>query len=113
MAARTPGVIFIDDPNISPCLGGADVMISDVSSVFMEFMALDKPVILFDNPATSRYHGYDPDDIEHAWRDLGTRAASFDETKQALSHVLAHGDDKSAVRRQYAARLFAPVRSAV
>ena len=31
VAAATPGVIFVDDPNIAPSLGGADVMISDVS----------------------------------------------------------------------------------
>ena len=107
LAARTPGVVFVDDPNIAPSLGGADAMISDVSSVTMEFMALDKPVILFDNPAMERYHGYNPADIEHAWRDLATRADTFDGIKSALGGVLAAGDGKSALRRMYAERLFA------
>lgn len=106
-AEATSGVVFVDDPNIAPSLGGADVMISDVSSVFMEFMALDKPVILFDHPNMQRYHGYNPDDIEHAWRDLATRANSFDTAKAALADVLAHGDDKSPLRQRYAAQLFA------
>ncbi len=107
LAARTPGIVFVDDPNIAPCLGGADVMISDVSSVFMEFMALDKPVILFDHPNVRRYHGYNPDDIEYAWRDLATRADSFDTAKAALADVLAHGDARSAARRTYAEQVFA------
>ena len=107
LAAATPGVVFVDDPNIAPCLGGTDVLISDVSSVVMEFMALDKPVILFDHPHMTRYHGYNPNDIEHAWRDLGTRVGSLDETRDVLDEVLAHGDDRGPRRRDYAARLFA------
>ena len=107
MAAGTPGVIFVEDPNIAPYLGGADVLLSDVSSVMMEFMALDKPVILFDHPQMTRYHGYDPNDIEHAWRDLGTRVDGVDEAKRVLNDVLAHGDDRGSKRRDYATRLFA------
>lgn len=107
IAAATPSIVFVDDPNIAPSLGGADVMISDVSSVFMEFMALDKPVILFDHPNMRRYHGYNAEDIEHAWRDLATRVDSFDAARSALAGVLAHGDDKSPIRRRYAEQLFA------
>lgn len=107
IARNTPGVIFVEDPNIAPCLGGADVLISDVSSVMMEFMALDKPVILFDHPQMTRYHGYKPDDIEHAWRDLATRVASFEEMACAVDDVLANGDERGPKRREYAARLFA------
>jgi CDP-glycerol glycerophosphotransferase (TagB/SpsB family) len=99
--------VFVDDPNIAPYLGGADVLVSDVSSVVMEFMALDKPVILFDHPQMTRYHGYNPNDIEHAWRDLGTRAGSFDAVRNALTDVLANGDACGERRRDYAARLFA------
>jgi len=107
LAARTPGVVFVEDPNIAPYLGGADVLISDVSSVVMEFMALDKPVILFDHPQMTRYHGYNPADIEHAWRDLGTRVGDFDAAVRALNDVLAQGDDRASKRREYGARLFA------
>jgi hypothetical protein len=108
LAAATPGLMFVEDPNIAPALGGADVMLSDVSSVVMEFMALDKPVILFDHPRMTAYHGYHAEDIEHAWRDLGTRVASFDEARDVVDRVLADGDDgRSAIRRGYAARLFA------
>jgi len=107
IAANTPGIVFVDDPNIAPYLGGADVLVSDVSSVMMEFMALDKPVILFNHPQMTRYHGYSPHDIEHAWRDLGTCVDSIDEAKHALDNVLARGDDRGPRRREYATRLFA------
>lgn len=108
LAAATPGLVFVEDPNIAPALGGADVMLSDVSSVFMEFMALDKPVILFDNPRMTSYHGYHAEDIEHAWRDLATRVTSFDDARAAIDRVMGDGDDgRSAIRRGYAARLFA------
>lgn len=107
LAQRTPGLVFIDDANIAPTLAGSDVMVSDVSSAFMEFMALDKPVVLFNNPNASRYHGYNPDDIEWKWRDMATQAGTFDELKQALSLVLQQGDHKSGLRKGYAAELFA------
>jgi CDP-glycerol glycerophosphotransferase (TagB/SpsB family) len=97
---------FIDDPNLAPYIGGADIMISDVSSAFMEFMALDKPVILFDNPNRKMYHGYNEENIEYKWRDLAQRADSFDGVKELLESVIQRGDDKSEIRRQYSARLF-------
>ena len=106
IAANTRGVIFVEEPNIAPYLGGADVLISDVSSVVMEFMALDKPVILFDHPQMTRYHGYNPNDIEHAWRDLGTRIGSIDEAKRALDEVMAQEDERGPKRREYARQLF-------
>jgi hypothetical protein len=107
LAKKTPGVIFVDDPNIAPCLAGADLLVSDVSSVFMEFMALDKPIVLFNNPNMRRYHGFNPEDIEHRWRDLATETTTFDETKAVVGRVLVEGDGKSPIRQAYAAELFA------
>lgn len=99
---------FIEDPNIAPYLGGADVMITDVSSAAMEFMALDKPVICYNNPRREKYHGYNPQDIEWAWRDLSATAGSFEEVKVTLQKILTAGDDgKSTIRTRYAAELFA------
>ena len=105
-ATPESGIFFIDDPDIAPYLALADIMISDVSSAYMEFMALDKPVILYDNPSTNRYHGYNPKDIEYQWRNLATRINDFDSLKKSLNEVLARGDDKSAIRKQHALQLF-------
>ena len=40
-------VHFIKDFDITPYMHAADLMISDTSSVFYEFMLLDKPVISY------------------------------------------------------------------
>jgi len=40
-------VHFIEDYDITPYLHAADILISDTSSVFYEFMLLDKPVISY------------------------------------------------------------------
>jgi CDP-Glycerol:Poly(glycerophosphate) glycerophosphotransferase len=39
--------LFLEDNDITPYLHAADLLISDTSSVFYEFMILDKPVISF------------------------------------------------------------------
>lgn len=106
-AEKHENVIFIDDPNIAPYIGGADIMISDVSSACMEFMALNKPVILYNNPDREKYHSYNPENIEYQWRDLGTEVNSFEELKYKLADIIKAGDDKSEIRKAYAARLFA------
>ncbi|MCD4651001.1 MAG: CDP-glycerol glycerophosphotransferase family protein, partial [Candidatus Cloacimonetes bacterium] len=97
---------FIEDSNLAPWLALADVMISDVSSAWMEFMALDKPVILYTNPVAQHYHGYDTENIEWAWRELGTEVRSFDELKAILPGIVRFGDDKSSKRLHYANQLF-------
>lgn len=108
LAEKLPNFHFIADPNLAPYLGGADVMISDVSSAFMEFMALNKPVLLYNNPARKKYHGFNPENIEYQWRDLGTQTASFDELKKSLDELVASGDDgRTAIRHRYAEMLFA------
>jgi len=107
LAKKHDNMHFVNDPNIAPYIGGADIMVSDVSSAYMEFMALDKPVILYNNPNCDKYHGYNPDDIEYKWRDLGIQVENFDELEYKLNKLITAGDDKSDVRRTYAKRLFA------
>ena len=42
-----PQIRLINDPDITPWLQAADLLISDTSSVIYEFMTLDKPVITY------------------------------------------------------------------
>jgi glycosyltransferase involved in cell wall biosynthesis len=107
IAKNSRQIIFIEDNNIAPYIGGADIMISDVSSAFMEFMALNKPVILYDNPGWGTYHGFDPENIEYAWRDLGSRINSFEELPPLLDRLMVQSDGKELIRQKYAAQLFA------
>jgi GT2 family glycosyltransferase/CDP-glycerol glycerophosphotransferase (TagB/SpsB family)/glycosyltransferase involved in cell wall biosynthesis len=105
LAKNYPNFIFIEDPNLAPYLGGSDIMISDVSSAFMEFMSLDKPVILYNNPKLKSYHGYQEDNIEYKWRNLGTEVSSFDQLASVLPTIL-YGDNKNEIRKKYAKQLF-------
>ncbi|MCL1826634.1 MAG: CDP-glycerol glycerophosphotransferase family protein [Candidatus Cloacimonetes bacterium] len=51
----------------------ADILVSDVSSVIYEFLALEKPVLLFDSPNQKTYINYDESDLEWEFRDVGFR----------------------------------------
>ncbi len=105
-ATEYPNFIFIDDVNIAPYIGGADLMISDVSSAFMEFMALNKPVILYNNKNVKEYHGYNPENIEYKWRNLGYQVSSIYEIKNMINDIFKN-DNKSGIRIKYAKQLFA------
>ncbi|MBD3167189.1 hypothetical protein GF324_11350 [bacterium] len=107
LAQRHPNVIYVDDPDITASMLVADVMVSDVSSAFMEFICLDKPVVLFDNPNQSTYRNYDPRDIEYAWRDVGLRANSLEGVIEGVRRSFEHPEEYQSRRREYAAQLLA------
>lgn len=72
-AENNQNVYYHSGIDISPCLILADVMITDVSSVIYEFIALGKPVILFDSPLQKKYANYNPNSLEYTYRDVGYR----------------------------------------
>ncbi|MEK9751908.1 MAG: CDP-glycerol glycerophosphotransferase family protein, partial [Rhodospirillaceae bacterium] len=74
LATRYPNVALIDDPavRIADIMIAADVLISDVSSVMLEFLALDRLMVLISNP--NRFNDsthFDSAGYEWAWRDMG------------------------------------------
>ena len=100
-------IIFADELDITPFLALCDVMISDVSSAMMEFAALDKPVILFNNPNWTSYQNYNPADIEFQWRDIGVQVSDLDEMKAAVSLCLQDPGLHADKRKKYTDLLFA------
>jgi hypothetical protein len=48
--ADAPGFALVRDPDASPCLAAADVLVTDHSTVGFEFALLDRPIIVFDSP---------------------------------------------------------------
>ncbi len=93
--------------DITPFLSLCDLMISDVYSAMMEFAALDKPLVLFNNPNWKLYQNYNPDDIEFKWRDIGMQVTNLEEMKEAVKQSLANPKEFSDKRNFYTNQLFA------
>ncbi|NQT34140.1 CDP-glycerol glycerophosphotransferase family protein [bacterium] len=108
IADSDPRVIYIEDLDITPYLTASDVMVSDVSSAFMEFIALDKPVVLVNNPRRTSFIGFDPHDIEYAWRDVGINVDSADEIPLAIHRSLENPMEYSDKRKLYGPQLIGP-----
>ncbi len=85
----------------------ASLMVTDVSSVMFEFAALDRPVVLVDNPRQARYANYNPSDVEYRMRDVGVRVTNADELVAAIRDELAQPDRFQAARRRVTAAMFA------
>ncbi len=98
-------VIFIEDLDLTPSLAAADVLISDVSSAAAEFLFLDKPVIIFNNPNIKKYPFYSPDDIEYKIREACTVVNTLTELKSALDKNLKHPEELSDKRQYYTEKL--------
>ncbi|MFW6324991.1 MAG: CDP-glycerol glycerophosphotransferase family protein, partial [Desulfovibrionales bacterium] len=99
--------IFVDEQDITPFLALADVLVTDVSSTMMEFAALDKPVVLFNNPDWQKYPNYNPLDIDFAWRDIGIQTHNLEELRSAVQESLEHPERYAEMRKKYTDQLFA------
>ncbi len=103
--AADPGVRIVTDPDATPLLAAADLMVSDHSSVAFEFLLVDRPLVVLDLPgllAAARVH---PDQAR--WiREAGEPVGSVDELPAAVARGLAAPEARRAARRAVAARLF-------
>lgn len=106
--AHEPRVRVLDvAADATPFMRCASLLITDVSSVMFEFAALDRPLILVDNPLQSSYVNYCADDVEYAMRDVGVRVSSVDHLVEAVREELADPGRLSAARRRVTALMFA------
>lgn len=106
LAASRPNIHFLPvSHDLTRAMAAADIMISDVSSAFVEFMLLDRPIVLFENPRFREFVHYDPEDIEYQVRDACALTRSWDELRAEVRHALAHPEALSAVRTAYAHKL--------
>lgn len=101
LADRHRDVLFVDDLEISSAMAAADVMVSDVSSAFVEFFFLNRPVVLFVNPRHREYHNYVADDIEYRVRDACLTVGTVEELKLAVRLSFANPAEFEAQRRRY------------
>lgn len=105
IASAHSNIFYLGDADYSGMMHAADLMISDVSSIFIEFLLLDKPVVLFNNPRIKEFPYYHPEDIEYKTRDAAVQVASLDELLKAVRSELAHPENRSAIRQRYAMAL--------
>lgn len=108
MAARHPGVHLVADTHVDvvPYLLASDVLLSDASSVIFEFLALDRPVIVVNNPRRAADPAWYPTDIVWRWRDLAHEIDEPGGLPEAVEVALRDPGARQERRRAYARQLF-------
>lgn len=101
IAGNNDNILYLTDNEYSSMMHAADVMISDVSSIFVEFMLLDKPVVLFNNPELINFPDYNPNNIEYRIRDAVQEADTFPQLQQEIEKALDNPQMLNAQRRHY------------
>ncbi len=105
LAEEREDVIFLRDDDYSGMMHAADVMVSDVSSMFVEFMLLNKPVVLFNSPQLKSFENYDPSDLEHKIRDAVLEADTLPILRNKVDKALAHPEILEEQRLRYVEEL--------
>ena len=108
-AASHDRVVLVDDPDadVLPYLRAADVLVSDVSSVMFDFVAVDRPILLLRNPEyTADEAGYDAQGIEWRWRETGREILNPDDLARAVDLALKTPDAGTEVRERVRNALF-------
>jgi hypothetical protein len=106
LAARTDGLFYIIEADTTPYMKASDLMITDVSSVMFEYTALDKPIVLVDNPHQEEYVNYNMEDVEYFWRDIGARISKVEELLPCVQEELANPNQYQSQRNRCAEAMF-------
>jgi CDP-glycerol glycerophosphotransferase (TagB/SpsB family) len=103
-----PNTLLIEDrgEDVMPWLKAADVLVTDASSVQLEFLALDRPMVLIDNPERVSSLHFDPNGLEWAWRDMGENISDVAALPRAISTALDRPQERAPQRAVYRERLF-------
>lgn len=94
-------IAMLDEDDYAPMMHHCDLMLSDVSSIFVEFMLLDKPVVLFSRPDIGRFKKFDPSDIEYQVRKGCSEVTRPSALPETIHKELEHPDAKSQVRQSF------------
>jgi CDP-glycerol glycerophosphotransferase (TagB/SpsB family) len=92
--------------DVMPWLKAADVLVTDASSVQLEFLALDRPLVLIDNPDRLTSLHFDPKGLEWVWRDMGEAVARAEDLPGAVAVALDRPQERAPQRSVYRQRLF-------
>ncbi len=101
-------VRLVRDKDIAPYLFAADLLITDMSSVAVEYTLMDRPIIFLDIPRLmSRVAKRAPAlDLNTYGRKIGRLVSTPDGLESAITDSLANPHRESEVRRRMASHLF-------
>lgn len=108
LAEDNPGVELAESgDDLVPFLKGADLMVSDASSAIFHYLALNRPIVLIDNPARFTDPGvFDPEGIEWTWRDMADRVDAAHGLAGVVRAALDRPDRLAARRLHYRQTLY-------
>lgn len=111
-AARRKNVHVDEDPasNIIPFLKRADLLVSDASSVVFQYLAVDRPVVLLDNPDRFNDPRFESEAVEWRWREFAERVDDPANLVAAVKRGLAEPGSRASERQRRAAELFGTLR---
>lgn len=92
--------------DVMPWLNVADVLVSDASSVQLEYLALNRPIVLINHPDRHASPHYDPTGYEWAWRDMGDAVDDIETLPRVIDTALSDRRHGEAQRARYRERLF-------
>ena len=101
-AGYPPRVRWIGEQDATiATLIAADVVVTDYSGAAFEACALDRPVVLLDDPALPQ-----TEDVERQYRDFAPRVCEPAGLRAAVEQALAHGEQFAERRAHYRERFF-------
>lgn len=107
-ASSHHNIHFLTDEDIIPWMQLSHLLISDVSSVYVEYLLLNKPIYLYDHPQLKKCAYYNPKAVEFQVRDNAYRFQDAWMLKPLIEKTLSIDPLKSA-REQSASKLFPPL----
>jgi CDP-glycerol glycerophosphotransferase (TagB/SpsB family) len=111
---KTPNMKVITGYDICPAFYVSDLLVSDVSSVTYEFCTLDRPMIFYhidpmielvEKKERERW-GNEISDLLAWGRDCGQVVFNVSEMEEAIDYGLAHPQEKSEIRKEFAQKFF-------
>jgi hypothetical protein len=101
-------VKLIKSKDVIPYLHAADLLITDASSVAVEYTLMDRPIIFLDIPKLfKRLKKRAPNlDLDTYGRKIGSIVGKSDNLVEAISESLANPDREGEIRRKMSSHIF-------
>jgi hypothetical protein len=96
---------LVETGDASPFLAAADLMVTDHSSIGFEFLALDRPLVVFDAPDLARVARINPEKIV-LLRSAAAVVRTASELTAAVESAISNPSAQSGERRRVAAAMF-------